>query len=93
VSPNPARSTISIARFPIDPCGPVPPVDFKSATNNATIIVKIYDSQGNFRKATKVDAATNRIEISTQGLQPGLYYAQVSEAGKEDVKLKVWIEK
>jgi hypothetical protein len=86
ISPNPAHGMISIAK-PICPARP------RLATGDTRIIVKIYDMQGNLRKTKKVDATASRIEISTEGLQPGLYYVQISEPGKEDTKLKVWVDK
>jgi hypothetical protein len=99
IAPNPARSNIVITRR-IPPCE-LPPVDpWKTSspkstlgTKIETVIVKVFDMNGNIRKTSKVNVTDTRIEIRAGDLQPGLYYVSIIQAGKDEEKLKVWLEK
>lgn len=102
ISPNPARSNISIERIP--PCedpGPwEPQYDSKAApkkpltaTISETAIIKIFDAQGRLRKTTSMSGASKRLTVNASDLPAGLYFVNVIEPGKEPVTLKVLLEK
>jgi hypothetical protein len=101
ISPNPARSNISIDRIP--PCedpGPwEPQQDWKAAPKkplvavSETAIIKIFDAQGRLRKTTSMSGASKRLTVNGSDLPAGLYFVTVIEPGKETVTLKVLLEK
>jgi hypothetical protein len=96
VAPNPAHTNIVITRkppCPFEPPGPQKGATPKLLTAMETVIVKVYDMSGNIRKTTKVNRTDTRIEIRAGDLQTGWYYIEITEAGREGERLKVWLEK
>lgn len=103
IAPNPAKSAISIQRLPPCPPPPAEPIIQSMDTWKAkapvaapiseTAIIKIFDTQGNLRKTTKMNNASTRLTLNASDLPAGLYFVHVIEPGKETVTLKVLLEK
>lgn len=83
-----AKTTTSPNTRTVTPAGPV-----TRSTVSKSVEIKIFDITGRLRKTVKTQSSGSRLNIHAPELPNGIYFLQVSEPGKQPVKLKVFIEK
>jgi hypothetical protein len=96
LSPNPAKSIISIQRIVADneaQQGSEAKTPSVMVPNNGVTTIKVFDAQGKLRKTATMNAASARLTVNVSDLSGGLYFVHVIEPGRETVTLKVLLEK